>query len=155
MLLAPFIETSAAGASHLPQRLVNVQRVITTQPRHLYSSDALVKPFGRRAFEKVLPQAKQPNHPRTNGTTHTGNKKILVPYDLSQRVDALCQKGHLPAAISLVKSSPLDAQNAVVWATLIRSVLAAEKYQEAYRLFIDVRSVASPFYPVELVVSHR
>ncbi|KAF8530233.1 hypothetical protein BU17DRAFT_36176, partial [Hysterangium stoloniferum] len=39
----------------------------------------------------------------------------------------------------LVKESPLDAQNSVVWTTLIKYVLKQKKYQEAYRLFTDMK----------------
>lgn len=132
-LSVPFLEISSAGATQLHPRLSLFTRVLLTQPNRAYSSPKEVPVDGHTLSG---------NRYKQNGSRRSERPgtllKLLDPYDLSSRVDALCEHGKLSEAISTVKEAPLDAQNTIVWATLIRSVIGIGKYQEAYRLFIDV-----------------
>ncbi|GJJ15628.1 hypothetical protein Clacol_009906 [Clathrus columnatus] len=65
--------------------------------------------------------------------------KLLTPVILSARITKLFQQGRLQEAINMVKYSPLDAQNAAVWATLIGFVMSEKKYKEAFRLFTEMK----------------
>ncbi|KZT71609.1 hypothetical protein DAEQUDRAFT_706989 [Daedalea quercina L-15889] len=66
-------------------------------------------------------------------------KKLLRPYELSIRLKKLSSQGKLEVAISQLKSMPLDAQNEATWNTVILEVLKSERYQLAYRLYIDMK----------------
>ncbi|KAF8516865.1 hypothetical protein JB92DRAFT_2908642 [Gautieria morchelliformis] len=140
MLLRPLLETSAAGATQLPQRFSWLKKVSATNANKLYSTRV---PWGTHRVEGQRALQERQEHKRNDHgpSEHSrkGKIKLLTPYDLSQRIETLCMKGDLRGAISSVKEAPLDAQNAVVWATLIRSVITNGKYQEAYRLFIDMK----------------
>ena len=155
-LTVPLLETSAAGASQLlPRRALAIQ----TAQIHSSAKDPFVPRASQSTDREESHWAKENKNKRndlhTNEAPRTGKIKLLAPYDLSKQVEALCRDGDLAGAISLVKTRPLDAQNAVVWATLIRPVLAAGRYQEAYRLFIDVRSAASSDDPAKFLMSYR
>lgn len=65
--------------------------------------------------------------------------KLLEPHTLSQRLKKLCDRGKLDDAVSLLKNSPLDAQNTPVWNTLIWEAMKLKRYKLAYSLYVDVR----------------
>jgi hypothetical protein len=64
--------------------------------------------------------------------------KLLEPHVLSQRIKKLCDRGNLDDAVSLLKNSPLEAQNTPVWNTLIWETMKLKRYKLAYSLYIDV-----------------
>lgn len=72
--------------------------------------------------------------------------KLLTPVVLSTRIKKLYEQGQLQEAIDMVKHSPPDAQNAVVWATLIGFVMSEKRYKEGYKLFNDVSFVSPTFH---------
>lgn len=68
------------------------------------------------------------------------NEKILLrPSVTAQRVTKLCTEGKHDEAATYLQNLPLDAQNAVVWNTLIREFLRASRYQSAYKLYVDMK----------------
>lgn len=69
----------------------------------------------------------------------SGKIVLLEPHVLSARLKKSCEAGHIEEAVSMLKRSPLDAQNPPVWNTLIWECLKAKRFQLAYQLYIDVR----------------
>lgn len=65
---------------------------------------------------------------------------LLKPYVLAQRLTRMCDDGNLDEAVAHLQSMPLEAQNVSTWTTVIYRMLRAERYQAAYRLYIDVCS---------------
>ncbi|KAF9055258.1 hypothetical protein BDZ89DRAFT_938618 [Hymenopellis radicata] len=63
----------------------------------------------------------------------------LEPHVLSERLKKLCDEGKLEAAISMLKNSPHDAQNAIVWNTVIWECMKAKQFQQSYQLFTDMK----------------
>lgn len=94
----------------------------------------------------LLPPAKVTSKFRSkhlNSEKQVVNKdglKLLEPHVLSQRLRKLCERGKLEDAVSLLKNSPLDAQNTPVWNTLIWEAMKAKRYKLGYSLYVDVRS---------------
>ncbi len=66
--------------------------------------------------------------------------KLLEPHTLSARLKKLCSKNQIDTAVSMLKNSPLDAQNTPVWNTLIWEAMKAKRFKVAYELYIDVSS---------------
>ncbi|KAK0453638.1 hypothetical protein EV421DRAFT_1897639 [Armillaria borealis] len=62
----------------------------------------------------------------------------LEPHELSRRLKILCDEGQLDAAVSMLKNTPRDAQNAPVWNTVIWECLKQKQYQLSYQLYTDV-----------------
>jgi hypothetical protein len=151
--LIPLLETTATGATQLPQRFSWL--ISARNANKLYSSKV---PWSIHLDERLRVKERQEYKRKDYGPSEhsrKGKTNFLTPYDLSRRIEALCVKGDLREAISSVKEAPLDAQNAVVWATLIRSVIANGKYQEAYRLFIDVSYLTMLHVVAELCWLYR
>ena len=132
-LIVPLLETSSASATQLRPQLSLCKKLPFKQTNRAYSSDR-----ERSQLSSHIPLLQKRDVSKSSEHSVNWKKNLLSPYDLSERVDSLCRDDKLSEAISTVKEAPLDAQNAVVWATLIRSVIGAGRYQEAYRLFIDV-----------------
>ncbi|KAK0190945.1 pentatricopeptide repeat-containing protein [Armillaria mellea] len=63
----------------------------------------------------------------------------LEPHELSRRLKVLCDEGQLDAAVSTLKNSPRDAQNAPVWNTVIWECLKQKHYQLSYQLYTDMK----------------
>lgn len=78
---------------------------------------------------------------------------LLEPHVLSARLKKLCDAGNTDAAVTMLKNSPLDAQNTPVWNTLIWECMKAKRYKLAYQLFTDVRRRFSPDFPVGLLMN--
>lgn len=72
--------------------------------------------------------------------------KLLEPHVLSVRLKKLCNANQIDAAVALLKSSPLDAQNTPVWNTLIWECMKAKRFKLGYQLFIDVCHDSSEIY---------
>ncbi|THH19777.1 hypothetical protein EW146_g1453 [Bondarzewia mesenterica] len=67
-------------------------------------------------------------------------KRLLQPYELSQRVNKLVdEEGLLDEAIDMVQNSPHDAQNIKVWNNLITKCTKAKRYKVAWSLFVDLK----------------
>ncbi|KAK7695438.1 hypothetical protein QCA50_000074 [Cerrena zonata] len=66
-------------------------------------------------------------------------RRLLLPYDLSQKLRTLCKEGQHEEAIELLKTSPADAQNTVVWNTLISQLLGVRKYKASYQLYVEMK----------------
>lgn len=65
-------------------------------------------------------------------------RRMLAPYDLSLRLRKLAQEGKIDEALELLQTSPSDAQNTIVWNTMILIMFGAKKYKAAYQLYVDV-----------------
>ncbi|KZV61015.1 hypothetical protein PENSPDRAFT_759695 [Peniophora sp. CONT] len=63
----------------------------------------------------------------------------LQPYDLSKRLRALTDKGELDAAVDMLKSMPLAAQNVSVWNAVIKAAFDAGKLKLAFSLYTDMK----------------
>ncbi|KAK0468359.1 uncharacterized protein EV420DRAFT_1260159 [Desarmillaria tabescens] len=63
----------------------------------------------------------------------------LEPHELSRRLKLLCDAGQLDAAVSMLKNSPRDAQNAPVWNTVIWECLKQKHFQLSYQLYTDMK----------------
>lgn len=81
--------------------------------------------------------------PKPPGNVLPDGKRLLQPYELSRRLKAKCKEEQYTEAIEMLKTSPADAQNVVVWNTLISALLDARKYKLSYQLYIEVRTVVS------------
>jgi hypothetical protein len=68
--------------------------------------------------------------------------RLLEPHVLSKRLKTLCDSNKIDDAVSMLKNSPLDAQNTQVWNTLIWEALKAKRFKLSYQLFIDVSTNA-------------
>ncbi|PIL37213.1 hypothetical protein GSI_00906 [Ganoderma sinense ZZ0214-1] len=66
-------------------------------------------------------------------------KRLLKPYELALRLTKLCDEGKMDEAIETLKNMPLDAQNTVVWSTMISRAGRAGRFQLAYQLYIDMK----------------
>ncbi len=65
--------------------------------------------------------------------------KLLEPHVLSQRIKKLCDRGQIDEAVSLLRTSPRDAQNTIVWNGLIWEAMKLHRHQLAWLLYVDVR----------------
>ncbi|KZT12775.1 uncharacterized protein LAESUDRAFT_753819 [Laetiporus sulphureus 93-53] len=63
----------------------------------------------------------------------------LRPADVSKRIHRFCAGGRFPDAVEMVKNLPADAQNTVVWNTLIDKAFENKRYNVAYKLFTDMK----------------
>lgn len=66
--------------------------------------------------------------------------RLLRPSVLSERIKKLCQEDQLDDAVAMLKNAPLDAQNTIVWNTMISESMKQRRYKLAYQLYIDVRT---------------
>ena len=149
MLLRPLLETSSACATQLrPRSSLFKRSLLKKQNNRAHSSlHDVLNNLGVHSPPRPSNRFKARQEDRRDDSRPSEQPrygKLLIPYDLSQRVEALCRDGNLSKAISIVKEAPLDAQNTIVWGSLIRSVILAGRYQEAYRLFIDVNQLGMP-----------
>jgi len=83
---------------------------------------------------------------RDSTTARETNKerlKFLEPHVLSQRIKKLCDRDKLDDAVSLLKNSPLAAQNTPAWNTLIWETMKVKRYKLAYSLYTDVCRLSS------------
>ncbi|TDL29887.1 hypothetical protein BD410DRAFT_685341, partial [Rickenella mellea] len=79
-------------------------------------------------------------HAKTTATnTDEPRRKLLRPAVLSERLKVLSDAGKLDEAVSMLESSPLDAQNARVWNTLMSEAMKVERYRLAYDLYTDMK----------------
>ncbi|KAF8655217.1 hypothetical protein AX16_003124 [Volvariella volvacea WC 439] len=67
------------------------------------------------------------------------NMRLLEPHVLSARLKKLCDKGKVEEAVTMLKNSPLDAQNTPVWNTLIWECMKANRFKVAYSLYVDMK----------------
>lgn len=112
--------------------------------RYVSSASFLVASSCRRASSI----ARSPRRtPAAVFGTHNGKQRAkqandrfgnLEAYVLSKRLRHLCTQGNLTQAIGLLKATPRDAQNVVVWNTVIVECMKSQKYTRAYTLFVDV-----------------
>ena len=65
---------------------------------------------------------------------------MLRPTVLSERLRTLCNQGKLEDAVTMLKNAPLDAQNTIVWNTMISLTMNLKHFKLAYQLYIDVRT---------------
>ena len=91
-----------------------------------------------RSEDRRKPRRRLDPQSRTAQRTEAPRKPLLKPYALTQRLTRLCADGKLDEAVAHLQSMPLDAQNVSTWTTVISRLLQAERYQAAYRLYIDV-----------------
>ncbi|KAJ7591058.1 hypothetical protein C8J56DRAFT_749740, partial [Mycena floridula] len=65
--------------------------------------------------------------------------KLLEPKELSARLTKLCDENRFSDAQTMLTNSPLDAQNAAVWNTLIWQCMKGQQFQLAYKLYTDMK----------------
>ena len=85
---------------------------------------------------------------QTSKSSSTEQLKLLGPHVLSQRLKKLCDANQIDAAVSMLKNSPLDAQNTPVWNTLIWEAMKVKRFKLAYSLYVDVSFLRSLFLSV-------
>ncbi|KAF7790856.1 hypothetical protein EIP86_001814 [Pleurotus ostreatoroseus] len=66
-------------------------------------------------------------------------KPLLRPSVLSERIKKLAEQGKLDDAITMLKNAPLDAQNTIVWNTIIFQCMQARHYKLAWQLYNDMK----------------
>jgi len=103
---------------------------------------------GRRAFFRQNDTSKyRSKHltldPTTAKERNKEGLKLLEPHVLSQRIKKLCDRDKLDDAVSLLKNSPLAAQNTPAWNTLIWETMKVKRYKLAYSLYTDVCRLSS------------
>ncbi|KAF5331634.1 hypothetical protein D9611_007675 [Ephemerocybe angulata] len=65
--------------------------------------------------------------------------KPLDPYVLGKRIRRLCDEGKIDEAVTMLKTAPRDAMNAVVWNTMMWEALKAQRFQLAHALYVDMK----------------
>lgn len=85
-----------------------------------------------------VPPTHRSRHYDPSNETPKANMRLLEPHVLSKRLKTLCDSNKIDDAVSMLKNTPLDAQNTQVWNTLIWEALKAKRFKLSYQLFIDV-----------------
>jgi hypothetical protein len=139
---------SLAPKANPPQDLGQPPPPRWIRRQHLSKTQATRSHVARPPPAKAKAKTKEPprfrsRHLSSQDANHRAPSKegliLLEPHVLSQRLKKLCERGKLDDAVSLLKNSPLDAQNTPVWNTLIWETLKARRYKLAYSLYTDVR----------------
>lgn len=102
-------------------------------PRRLETRDVPVNKTSERAGKKRWDRKEE------SSTGRRSEPALLRPAVLSERVKAASRAGLVDEAIALVTNAPLDAQNAIVWNTLLWAVMTNRKYKLAYSLYVDMK----------------
>lgn len=76
--------------------------------------------------------------PRQSPTDQEGGRRLLRPPELARRLQALAARGLVDDAAEMLQNAPLDAQNLVVWNTMIKLAMEARKFKLGYSLYTDV-----------------
>jgi hypothetical protein len=94
----------------------------------------------RAAAQNLASQVVPRKHGATikNSSRVGPSKRLLLPHVLSVRLKKSCEEGKINDAVTMLKNSPLDAQNTAVWNTLIWECMKAKRFKLSYELFIDV-----------------
>ncbi|KAL0579552.1 hypothetical protein V5O48_002481 [Marasmius crinis-equi] len=66
-------------------------------------------------------------------------QRNLEAHVLSEQLRVACEGGRFTDAVKRLQSAPLDAQNIAVWNTLIWQCMKAQRYEQAYHLYIDMK----------------
>ncbi|KAI0750872.1 hypothetical protein C8Q80DRAFT_1099970 [Daedaleopsis nitida] len=76
-----------------------------------------------------------------DGTVDGGqqSKKLLKPHVLSSRLTKLWSEDKQDEAVDMLQKMPLDAQNVVVWNTIITLAGRSNRHQLAWSLFIEMK----------------
>ena len=87
--------------------------------------------------------------PSSSSSSRDEKRPLLQPYELSRRLIALCKRGDVDLAVTVLQKAPRNAQNIKVWNTIIQQCMGAKKYKLAYSVFTDVCSIihSLPFPP--------
>lgn len=64
---------------------------------------------------------------------------LLDPYVLAKRLRTLCESGKVDDAVDMLKNSPRDSMNAIVWNTIIWEAMKRQRFQLAYKLYVDMK----------------
>lgn len=136
--------------------------------RYIPSKDTVNEPrfIRRQHFQDdsskmhAQPPSLSPRAPLTHRSRHydpsnempKANMRMLEPHVLSKRVKNLCDSNKIDDAVSMLKNSPLDAQNTQVWNTLIWEALKAKRFKMSYQLFIDVRNALNVFLLINRLI---
>ncbi|KAH9060896.1 hypothetical protein EDB87DRAFT_1561271 [Lactarius vividus] len=129
-------------------------RVFATSPSRLYPR-AISRPFtalrepppGALQKPRAPPPLRAPNTTRSTDASKrpqavqplSKQRHFLQPYELSQRLIALCERGDVDLAVNMLQHAPKNAQNVKVWNTLIQKCMDAEKYKLAFHVFTDMK----------------
>ena len=135
-----------ASGSDLPQlpRLNN---------KKLFSDNTKRAQFTRRPREKnendyseMSSSTFTPRRERIRYKEKLSNERVIRPAVQSSRVRELMDSGDFDTAVKLLTESKPDTLNVPVYNTVIHGFMRAGKRKEAYRIFIDVRSIPNARY---------
>jgi hypothetical protein len=136
---APQANPSPGLAEPPPPRWIRRQHLSKTEATR--PNAARPPPAKTKAKETPRFRSKHLSSQEAKDTQTKEDLILLEPHVLSQRLRKLCERGKLDDAVSLLKNSPLDAQNTPVWNTLMWETLKAQRYKLAYSLYTDVRPI--------------
>lgn len=113
----------------------------------------------KRVFPVTAPNfgpKKAPRYKVPSKSSQPEDRRLLRPSMLADRVKAAADSGSLDDAVLLVKNAPIDAQNVIVWNTLLSEAMRYRRYKLAYSLFNDVsnRPAARFSLCILMAVSH-
>jgi hypothetical protein len=97
------------------------------------------------AHLRQQPQYSESSQTSPSSFSSSGERKraLLQPYELSRRLNELCEQGNVDLAVSVLQRAPRNAQNIKVWNTIIQQCMSAKKYKLAYSVFTDVCVIPS------------
>ncbi|XP_006460094.1 hypothetical protein AGABI2DRAFT_202788 [Agaricus bisporus var. bisporus H97] len=141
--LRSFSLTSASKGDYRPPDIGQLQPPRWIRRQQLSKTKTSRPPVARsppaKAKEPTRYRSKHLSSEEAIESRSTEGLVLLEPHVLSQRLRKLCERGKLDEAVSLLKTSPLDAQNTPVWNTLIWEALKARRYKVAYSLYVDMK----------------
>lgn len=113
----------------------------SSTPRHLRRVTAFSSQRTSAVSASAPPKYRSKHYDPAKDTGEVSELRKLEPHILSGRLKALCEAGKLDDAVSMLKNAPLDAQNTVVWNTLIWECMKTSLFSLAFRLYTDVSSL--------------
>ncbi|KIY49196.1 hypothetical protein FISHEDRAFT_72544 [Fistulina hepatica ATCC 64428] len=132
-------QTSAAGSTAALPRYMR-RAIQFNRLDKLIDSEKKRKSKSSQPDADNSPKVFRSKHWDPSKNTEDGKqKKHLDPYVLTNRLKKLCDKGKLDEAVNMLKNAPRDAQNTVVWNSLIWECMKAARYSLGYKLFTDMK----------------
>ncbi|KAI0304021.1 hypothetical protein BC826DRAFT_965446 [Russula brevipes] len=140
MILARRIALACASSSRL--RAFAPPYATSSPP-----SDAVSSPKAPPPPPVTTRPSPPPKAPSTSARPRRSRRKgkkeiegpLLQPYQLSNRLIALCEQGDVDLAFKTLQRAPQNAQNIKVWNTLIKRFMIAKKFKLAYNVFTDLK----------------
>lgn len=135
----PYHDKDTDPSSSTGQHTSPTRPSLTNPPKHTVILRRL--PARDPAINETSSTPNKKHRARKEKSTDKKPESVLVllrPPALSARVTAASKAGLIDEAVALVENAPLDAQNVVVWNTLLSAVMVHRKYKLAYSLYVDV-----------------